>query len=200
MTKKEFLDDLRQRLSGLPTSDVEERLAFYSEMIDDRIEEGLGEEEAVEAIGTVEEIADSIIAEIPLARLAKEKIRSKRKMSVWEITLLVLGSPVWLPLLITVFAVAISLYAVIWSLVATVWAVFASFAACAPAGIAAGVIFAVGGNIASGIAVIGVAIALAGLSIFAFFGSLAATKGVVYWTKRMVLAVKNALLKRREVA
>ena len=45
MTKKEFLSGLRKKLSGLPQEDSEERLNFYSEIIDDRVEEGLSEEE-----------------------------------------------------------------------------------------------------------------------------------------------------------
>ena len=39
MTKQEFLAELRRGLSGLPQNDIEERLNFYSEMIDDRMEE-----------------------------------------------------------------------------------------------------------------------------------------------------------------
>ena len=72
MTKKEFLDALRKRLRGMPKQDVEERLAFYSEMIDDRIEEGCTEEEAVAQLGPVEEIASQIIADIPLVKIVKE--------------------------------------------------------------------------------------------------------------------------------
>ena len=37
MNKQEFLTQLRQGLSGLPQDDIEKRLTFYSEMIDDRI-------------------------------------------------------------------------------------------------------------------------------------------------------------------
>ena len=39
MHKQEFLNALRSRLKGLPREDVEERLAFWGEMIDDRIED-----------------------------------------------------------------------------------------------------------------------------------------------------------------
>ena len=56
MNKQEFLDRLRKGLSGLPQAEREERLLFYSEMIDDRMEEGLTEEEAVAALGSLEEI------------------------------------------------------------------------------------------------------------------------------------------------
>ena len=58
MNKKEFLDELRVGLAGLPESDLEERLNFYEEMIDDRIDEGLTEEEAIEEANFVlEQIA-----------------------------------------------------------------------------------------------------------------------------------------------
>lgn len=32
MTKTEFLDELRSRLSGLPQSDLDERLLYFREM------------------------------------------------------------------------------------------------------------------------------------------------------------------------
>ena len=56
MLKQEFLAQLRDALCGLPQRDIDERLTFYSEMIDDRMEEGLSEEEAVAAVGSVDEI------------------------------------------------------------------------------------------------------------------------------------------------
>ena len=67
MTKTEFLDELRSRLSGLPQSDLDERLLYFREMIDDRMEDGLTEEEAVSDIGSVDEIVDHIMEETPLS-------------------------------------------------------------------------------------------------------------------------------------
>lgn len=100
MDKQEFLSKLRAKLSGLPQKDLEERLSFYSEMIDDRIEEGLSEETAVKELGTVDEVAGQIIADIPLSKLVKERIKPKRALNVWEIVLLAIGSPIWLSLII----------------------------------------------------------------------------------------------------
>ena len=85
MNKEEFLNALRSALAGLPQEDIEERLAFYSESIDDRVEDGLTEEEAVEAIGTVDEVRDQIMAEIPLTKLVREKMRPKGRLRAWEI-------------------------------------------------------------------------------------------------------------------
>ena len=56
MNKQEFLSRLRKQLRGL--EDREERVTFYSEMIDDRMEDGLSEEEAVAAVGSLENFAE----------------------------------------------------------------------------------------------------------------------------------------------
>lgn len=77
MNKQEFLTELRAKLSGLPTDDVEERLSFYGEMIDDRTEEGVTEEQAVEEMGSVDQIASQIISEVPLTKIVREKIKPK---------------------------------------------------------------------------------------------------------------------------
>ena len=64
MNKREFLVQLRKGLSGLPQDDIEERLSFYSEMIDDQMEEGFSEEQAVAAAGPVDEIVMLSISEL----------------------------------------------------------------------------------------------------------------------------------------
>ena len=56
MTKDQLLEKLKKELSSIPSDELDGRLAFYSEMIDDRIEEGLDEEAAVAAIGDIDEI------------------------------------------------------------------------------------------------------------------------------------------------
>ena len=75
MSKQEFLARLRKGLSGLPQEDIEERLGFYSEMIEDQMEEGISEEEAVSAVGAVDEIVAQVVAQTPIARIAKERIK-----------------------------------------------------------------------------------------------------------------------------
>jgi len=199
MSKQEFLARLRKGLLGLPQDDIEERLTFYSEMIDDRMEEGLSEEDAVSAIGNVDEIVAQVIADIPLAKIAKERIKPKRRLKAWEAVLLALGSPIWLSLGVAAFAVILSLYVSLWAVIISLWAVFASLAACSVAGVAAGIGFAVGGNALSGIAMVGAGIACAGLAVFAFFACKAVTKGAVILTKKSAIWIKNCFIKK-EVA
>ena len=198
MNKQEFLISLRKNLSGLPQNDIEERLTFYSEMIDDRIEDGLSEEEAIFEIGNVDDITKQIIADIPFTKLAKEKIRPKRRLKAWEIVLIILGFPVWLPLLISAFAVILSLYILLWSVIISLWAVFASLAACSVGGILACVIFVAGGNEASGFAMFAAGLVCAGLTIFMFYGCKAVTDGIVILTKKMAIWIKNCFVKKEE--
>jgi len=196
MNKQEFIEKLREGLSGLPQADIEERVAFYGEMIDDRMEEGLSETEAVSAVGSVDEIVAQIVTDIPLSKIAKERIKPKRVLAVWEIVLLVLGSPVWLSLLIAALAVIFSIYVVMWSVIVSLWSVFVSLAACSVGGVLACVVFAVGGNGASGVAMFAAGIVCAGLSIFMFYGCKAATKGILLLTKKIALRIKKCFLKK----
>ncbi len=196
MNKQEFIANLQAKLSGLPKQDVEDRLSFYSEMIDDRIEEGLSEKEAILEIGSVDEIASQIVADIPLTKIVREKIKTKRQLKAWEIVLLVLGSPIWLSLLISAFAVVLSLYVTLWSLIASIWAVFASLIACGLSGVVAGFGYAIFGNSLSGIAIIGAGLTSAGLAILLFFGCIASTKGTILLTKKIVLGIKKCFIKK----
>lgn len=196
MNKQAFLAELRQGLSGLPQDDIEERLSFYSEMIDDRMEEGLSEEDAVSAIGSAPEIVAQVVADIPLAKIAKERIKPKRRLKVWEIVLWVLGAPIWLSLLIAAFAVILSLYVVLWSVIISLWAVFVSLAACSIGGVVAGIVFAIGGNALTGVAMLAAGIVCAGLSIFLFYGCNAAAKGSLMLTRKNAVWIKNCFMKK----
>ena len=196
MTKQEFIFKLREGLSGLPSEEVEERISFYTEMIDDRIDEGMSEEEAISAIGSADDIVSQILSDIPLLKIVKHKVKAKRKLSAWEIVLIAIGSPIWLSLLIAAFAVVISLYAVFWSLIISLWAVWVSFIACSVAGIFAGIVFGITTNALSGIFMIGASIVLAGLVIFLFFGCKGATRGAAILTKKMALGIKKAFTKK----
>ena len=198
MRKQEFLAQLRKGLSGLPQDEIEERLTFYSEMIEDQVEEGFSEEEAISAVGSVDGIVAQVVAETPLAKIAKERMKSKRRINAGEIVLLALGSPIWISLGIAAFAVILSLCISLWAVIISLWAVFASLAVCSISGVLACVIFTVGGNGASGIAMLAVGFVCAGLSIFMFYGCKAVTEGILMLTKKMAKWIKNCLIKKEE--
>ena len=194
MNKQEFLAELRKGLSGLPAEEVDGRVAFYAEMIDDRVEDGLSEEAAILSIGSVEDVVAQITAETPLATLVKERVKPKRRLRGWETALLILGSPVWVPLLIALFAVVFSLWIVLWALVICLYAIALSFAACALACIAQGIIRFASGDAAAGGCFIGAGLLLAGLAILMVFVCIAATKGAARLTKKTVFGIKSMLM------
>ena len=198
MTKQEFLEQLRKGLSGLPQAELEERLGFYAEMIDDRMEEGLTEGEAVAAIGAVDEIIGQIVDDTPFSTIAKEKFKPKRQMKAWEIVLLILGSPIWVSLLLAAFAVVFALYVVVWSLVISLWAMFAAFAVCTPVCLAVGIVALLRGNGVAGAALLGAGFLLAGFSILLFFGCRAAAKGALRLTGKVSAELKRRLIRKEE--
>lgn len=196
MDKIDFLSALQSSLSGLPQDDIERSIDFYNEMIDDMTEDGMNEEEAVAAIGNLEDIVTQIITEIPLTKLVKEKIKTRKKLGAFEITLIILGFPIWLSLFIAAFAVIISLYISAWTVIISLWAAFASVCAGAFGGVASGILFTCLRNPLVGIALIGAGIFLAGLSIFMFFGCRETTRGIILLTKKGALGIKNLFVRR----
>lgn len=196
MTKTDFLLELTSRLSFLPREEVEEQVSFYSEMIDDRMEAGLSEAEAIAQIGAVEEIVSQTLADTPFARLAKEKFKPKKRMHAWEIILLVLGSPIWLSLGIAAFSVVLSLYISLWAMVISLWAVFVSLVACAVGGALACPVLAVFGHGISAAAMLAAGSVCAGLSILMFFGCKTATKGTLWLLKIAAIGIKNCFIRK----
>ncbi len=194
MTKNEFISYLKEKLSGIPEREADERIAFFVEMIEDRMEDGLSESESVAMAGDIDGIAEQIISEVPMALIVKEKVKPKKKLRVWETVLIILGSPIWLSLFIAAFSVFFSLYAVLWSLVICCFAVFVTFVACSLGAVLAGGFIIAEGNVPSGLAMIGAGLVLCGLSIFMFYICRLAIKGTVYLTKKIALSIKKCFV------
>lgn len=183
MNKEQFLIELASALSGLPDDDIEKTLEFYSEMIDDRIEEGLSEEESVADLGSIEEIRAQTIKDTPMTRLIREKVKKKRELTGLEITLLIVGFPIWLPILISVVAVIFSIYVTLWSLIVVLFAVEISFAASAFACIIASIPSFIFLNTPGALFLLGCGLFLAGLSVLWVFVCKWGIKGIIWLTR-----------------
>ena len=182
MKKMEFLYALNRRLLELPKSEREERVNFYREMIEDRIEEGIPEEEAVAGVGTIDGIVAQILADRPSAAKEPPK-QSGGGGKVWVILLLVLGFPVWFPILLSVF---ITVTSVVLSLFITLWAVDLSFAAAGVGGFFYSIALLVTGRFAPALFAFGGAVASLGLAVLTFFGSVFVSRAVWRATVGMV--------------
>lgn len=199
MNKQEFLKSLESKLEGLPKADITRSLEYYSEIIADRVEDGISEEEAVAEIGSIDEAASQIVADIPLTRLVREKIKPRKRLSAVEIILLLLGSPIWLSLIIAAFAVVLSLYISLWSIVISLWAVFVSLVGCFIGGVLSGILLIFTKNLFTGIAMLALGMVCSGLSILIFFGCKWITKGFLLLTKKLAVSLKNCFVKKESV-
>lgn len=198
MTKQEFLDALRARLTQLPREELDKQTAYFSEMIDDMTEDGLDEAEAVSRLGDVSETAESILQELPLSALVRSRVRPKSGWSVLSIVLLVLGSPVWLPIGLALFAVVLSVYIVIWAVIVVLFAAVLAIGVSG-LGLIAMAFINIGGGFAPFIMALGAGVACAGLSIFAFLGSLQAAKGLVRLTALIARGIKSLFIRKEAV-
>jgi uncharacterized membrane protein len=198
MSKQEFLDQLRAGLAGLPQQDINERLTFYSEMIDDRIEEGLTEEAAVAGMDSVDSIVSQTLSEIPLSKIVKERVSSKRSMPAWAIILIIIGAPVWIPLLLSFFIIILSFYVVIWSIVFALWATVVGIGLSSVASLAAGVILMCLGHGITGVLLISAFLVLVGLTILFVFLSIALTKAMAILTGVIASGIKRMFIRKEK--
>ena len=185
MTKNEFIRRLRMKLTRLPRADVKERIEFYSEMIDDRMESGLSEKDAVKEIGSVDSVALQIKEELGTVGNTKEK----KPKEGWKIALIILGSPIWISLIVTVASVVFSLFVALWSIVVSLWAVFGSLVGVAICGIVAGIYLVARVSLYTGIAFILAGVVCLGLSILFFHLCKGLTNAFAICTKKIISAI-----------
>jgi len=117
MNKHDFLVVLRDRLNGLPEKDIEDSIAYYSSTLDDRIESGKSEEEAVQDLGPIDDIIRQIKSDRPLKDVVKTSIANSRlNTGSWalNVILLILGFPLWFPLAITALVLVVVAYLLVW--------------------------------------------------------------------------------------
>ena len=180
MNKAAFLKELRKGLRQLPQAERQQYIDYYAEMIDDRMEEGVSEEEAVAALGSTDEIAAQILTDTP--------VKPARKFPVCAIVLIVLGSPIWLTLalgllmvLLGVALVIAAMYAVLWIMIAVLYAGDLCLLTGLVVGIAAGCYYAASGLAAPALLLFGSALICGGSTVLLFFGC----NKLAVWTAKL---------------
>ena len=138
MSKDAFIGELRHRMAGLPQEAVDRTVEYYSELIADSMEDGLSEAEAVSRLGSLDEIVASVVKDTPLPQIIQNRVKEKQGVKAWQVVLLILGAPLWLPLLIATLAVAFALFVALWVVVLALWVAVAAI-------ILAGMLAVVGG-------------------------------------------------------
>lgn len=193
MNKTEFSQALRRALGKLPSYEVEQSIAFYEEMIADRMEDGMREEEAVAALGPVEAIAAQIIAETP--PIPKAIAKANTGSRTLNVVLLVVFSPLWVPVVLALALAVFMVYLSIWMVIVALWTAVAVLILCAPIGFFLLAWCLANGYPAHGLFQLGAGLAASGLGLFAWFGVLAASKGLVSLTGTFGRWVKSRFVK-----
>lgn len=116
MSKADFLRLLERALTQLSEEERQKNLEYYSELLDDMMEEGMTEAEATAKLGSPNQIAQSILQEMPLGKLVSTRMKPKSGWTPLAIVLAVVGSPVWVPLLLAGIAVVLAVFVSIWAL------------------------------------------------------------------------------------
>ncbi|WP_255882260.1 MULTISPECIES: DUF1700 domain-containing protein [unclassified Ruminococcus] len=172
MTKGEFLHELRVRLAVLPEDDIDRTVYYYGEIIDDMTEDGKTEQEAIEELESVDEIAQRIISETPNRvhmQNTRQVVEEKRpKTGVVILILLIVLFPLWIGLFIAAWAIAI--------------AFFAGSGSCILAGICGipvSFLLMADGMVIKGVFALGTCVFSAGFGIIWLIGNIYYTKALV---------------------
>lgn len=188
MTRDEFLGRLGELLACLPADQVEETKQFYAEAIADRMEDGMSEEEAVAAMGAPGEVAEATLDDLPAVPRAIARTRRRSTALLWVLT--IVGSPVWVPLLLAFAAVAVTIYVCIWVLALCVWIIAACFGAVGVTNLALMTVGVKVGLIPYALVTLGCGIALLGVALLVGAGAWAVSKQIArlsaLWAKKAV--------------
>lgn len=200
MNKQDFLSELSAKLASLPKHEIDKSISYYEEIINDRIEDNMAEEDAVAALGDIESIANNIMYDMSIPALMKAKVsESKNKASnkvVWLI-LVILGFPLWFPLLITFASVFITVYISVWVIIVSLCAVVISLGAACIAGIASGFVMLFMKSVASGLSALGLAIICGAITIFMIKPVYLITLALIKFTASIIRKVKSLFIEKR---
>jgi len=114
MNKNQFYNEIRENLKNFSSAEVDNIIEYYDEIIVEKTEVGMSEEEAIDSFGEIKNIVNSITADLVLVRSESKKPNSVRN---FFIILGICASPILLPIGIAFFAVFLSFLIVILSLI-----------------------------------------------------------------------------------
>ena len=197
MNKEEYLDAIRGRISAMPADDINRFMDYYSEMIDDRMEDGLSEDEAVADMGSPDAAVEQILEEMPLTKLVKEKIKPKHELKAWEVVLIVLGSPVWIPLLITAAVLLLTLWIVAFALLISFYAVVLSFVVAGICGLICTIPLFIANSPYTAVFMLGAALVGIGIAILFVVSVKPVTVGIFKVCRASVNGIKRMFVKEK---
>ncbi len=200
MNKEQYISKIREGIASLPETDIESSLQYYSEMIDDRIEDGMTEEEAVSEMVSVEEAVAQILRDKPVTEPQQNNghkgfrwfrsnlTRNKRLLFVFLVLSLPFLVTVAGSLLVFVISVTASLYG------ASI-GVFVGGLACVVKAVALAIVESA---TAEALLYFGVGLAFLGISVLIFIAAHYLAKLIKFLWKKLVELIKGIFSKKGE--
>jgi len=188
VNKQQFFNFLRHEIRSLPKGEQEKAIFYYREIIDDSMEEGLTEEDAVARLGNPADLVREIFISSDERRKASIPTGRKVLISI----LLALGFPIWGSLLLVLLSLVLVAFILAWVplivlgsmalafFLSGIWAIIGSpfmIAASAPAGIA---------QLGAGIAVLGLSILSVIALCYTFKGVKQACSALYRFVKKIL--------------
>jgi uncharacterized membrane protein len=191
MTKAEFLAELRARLQGLDKDDLQRSLDFYAEMIDDRMEDGMTEGEAVANVGDLNQIAPQT-GDAPHKEDASVKSAQKTSYALRNPWVVVFLSP----FISILWAIVFSVLTAFWCVVVALYAVDVFLWASGVVLHVAGTALFCSGHGGDGLMVFGAGAFLVGFAILWSLGCKYAATGMVKATKWTVWGLIRMIVRK----
>ncbi len=164
-----FLTQLRARILHLPGLEVDKAISYYRESLEDKLEDGLSDEEAIESFGSIDDIVKSIEEEVSFTSIVRHRVKEKSdKSGVNKILLaivIILTFPIWLPIGLVALIFCILLYTFAWVIPIVIGIIYFSLVLSAGASVISGAVRIFTISIGVGCAYIGFGLVLASICI-----------------------------------
>lgn len=197
MNKKDFIGALTDRLGEIPQAELERSVEYYSEMIDDRIEDGMSEEEAVAQIGSVDDAVSEVLSGISLPKLIKNKASRHKSSSAAQTVLAVLTFPIWFPIMLTAIILFITFFILIITLVIALSTIPFSFGISALAALIGFVVLLFTARGPSASLLLGGGLVCLGIFLLVCPAFTVTVKAIFRICKRFVLWIKSLFIGRK---
>ena len=192
MKKSEFLNLLQLSLKGFPKDDIAKTIQYWDEMISDKVEDGMKEEDVIKDL-SIEEIVGNTLSAIPLKKLIKEKTKNTKG---WKIAFWISTFYIWVPILISIIAAIFSVYVSLWAGVVSLGAGGIACVVSGPVAILTGLVKMLTISFPFGALMCGLGITAIGLGILLGVLTIKTAQWMIIFGKKLFLWTKKLCVRR----
>lgn len=200
MNKEDFLLELRKRLGHISKKEKEKCIKYYDEIISDRVEDNMTEEQAVEALGDIDKIVENITKDLPLSSLVICKIGNtiNKQKDLTTLLLIILGFPLWFPLLVSFLSVILAIYISIIAVVIAFYAIAVGFSLGGIFSLIVGLLFLFKEPFYYTLCTLGISFTLIGLGFILFKPFTYLAKLILSSLKFLIRKIKLIFIRKKE--